>query len=148
MLDSLREDVLYGYEQNQTGIWCGLAYRYRRCAPRSRPESCFDPHRDPHGEMRGRKQWNKQAETSSFLDENRRKALYSRGWKALRQLVRMRSAVRICPAAPSENPVVSMATGFFFCLLGMVFPLVFPYESEKDSFFTTRHAFNEVIHAL
>ena len=27
-----------------------------------------------------------------------------------------------------------MATGFFFCLLGIVFPLVFPYESEKDSF--------------
>jgi len=25
-----------------------------------------------------------------------------------------------------------MATGFFFCLLGIVFPLVFPYESEKD----------------
>ena len=48
----------------------------------------------------------------------------------------------------SKNPVVSMATGFFFCLLGIVFPLVFPYESEKDSFFTTRHAFNEVIHAL
>ena len=60
----------------------------------------------------------------------------------------MRSAVRICPAAPSKNPVVSMATGFFFCLLGMVFPLVFPYESEKDSFFATRHAFNEVIHAF
>lgn len=59
------------------------------------------------------------------------------------------------PEAPGSSPgrrtksaVISMATGFFFCLLGIVFPLVFPYESEKDSFFTTRHAFNEVIHAL
>ena len=41
LLDSLREDVLYGYEQNQTGIWCGSACRWRRCAPRSRPESCL-----------------------------------------------------------------------------------------------------------
>ena len=36
--------------------------------------------------MGGRKQWNKQAATSSFLDKKRRKALYSRGWKALRWL--------------------------------------------------------------
>ena len=48
----------------------------------------------------------------------------------------------------SKNPVVSMTTGFSFCLFGEVFPLVFPYESEKNSFFTTRHAFNEVIHAF
>ena len=53
-----------------------------------------------------------------------------------------------CQHPTSKNPVVSMTTGFFFCLFGVVFPLVFPYESEKNSFFTTRHAFNEVIHAF
>jgi len=53
-----------------------------------------------------------------------------------------------CQHPTSKNPVVSMTTGFSFCLFGEVFPLVFPYESEKDSFFTTRHAFNEVIHAF
>ena len=62
----------------------------------------LDPHRDPHGETCGWKQWNKQAAASSFLDKKRRKALYSKGWKALRRLVRMRSAVRICPAAPKS----------------------------------------------
>ena len=38
-----------------------------------------------------------------FWTKKRRKALYSKGWKALRQLVRMRSAVRICPAAPKKH---------------------------------------------
>ena len=37
-----------------------------------------------------------------FWTKKRRKALYSKGWKALRWLVRMRSAVRICPAAPKS----------------------------------------------
>ena len=38
-----------------------------------------------------------------FWTKKRRKALYSKGWKALRWLVRMRSAVRICPAAPQKS---------------------------------------------
>ena len=37
-----------------------------------------------------------------FWTKKRRKALYSKGWKALQWLVRMRSAVRICPAAPKS----------------------------------------------
>ena len=37
-------------------------------------ENC-DPHRDPHGEMSGRKQWNKQAAISSFLDKKLPKSL-------------------------------------------------------------------------
>ena len=53
--------------------------------------------------MSGRKQWNKQAATSSFLDKKRRKALYSKGWKALRRLVRMRSPVQIWSAAPEQH---------------------------------------------
>ena len=73
----------------------------------------LDPHRDPHGETCGWKQWNKQAAASSFLDKKRRKALYSKGWKALRRLVRMRSAVRICPAAP-KNLETAMVLRFFF----------------------------------
>ena len=35
-----------------------------------------------------------------FWTKNRPKALYSSGWMAFERLVRMRSAVRICPAAP------------------------------------------------
>ena len=38
-----------------------------------------DPHRDPHGEMSGRKQWNKQAATSSFLDKKPPKSLVQQG---------------------------------------------------------------------
>ena len=41
-------------------------------------ENC-DPHRDPHGEMSGRKQWNKQAATSSFLDKKLPKSLVQQG---------------------------------------------------------------------
>jgi len=39
----------------------------------------FDPHRDPHGEMSGRKQWNKQAATSSFLDKKPPQSLVQQG---------------------------------------------------------------------
>jgi len=39
----------------------------------------FDPHRDPHGEMSGRKQWNKQAATSSFLDKKTPQSLIQQG---------------------------------------------------------------------
>ena len=46
-----------------------------------------------------------------FWTKNRRKALCSKGWKALRQLVRMRSAVRIRPAAP-KSPVFERKQDF------------------------------------
>jgi hypothetical protein len=39
----------------------------------------FDPHRDPHGETSGRKQWNKQAATSSFLDKKTPQSLMQQG---------------------------------------------------------------------
>ena len=39
----------------------------------------FDPHRDPHGEMSGREQWNKQAVTSSFLDKKPPESLILQG---------------------------------------------------------------------
>ena len=39
-------------------------------------------------------------ETSSFWNKNSRKALERNGWRAPNQLVRMRSAVQIRPAAP------------------------------------------------
>ena len=41
--------------------------------------SVFDPHRDPHGKMSGRKQWNKQAVTSSFLDKKPPESLILQG---------------------------------------------------------------------
>ena len=39
----------------------------------------LDPHRDPHGEMSGWKQWSKQAATSSFLDKKPPKSLVPQG---------------------------------------------------------------------
>jgi len=39
----------------------------------------LDPHRDPHGETCGWKQWNKQAATSSFLDKKLPKSLVQHG---------------------------------------------------------------------
>ena len=41
-------------------------------------ENC-DPHCDPHGETSGRKQWNKQAATSSFLDKKTPQSLIQQG---------------------------------------------------------------------
>ena len=39
----------------------------------------LDPHRDPHGETCGWKQWNKQAATSSFLDKKTPQSLVQQG---------------------------------------------------------------------
>ena len=39
----------------------------------------LDPHRDPHGKMSGRKQWNKQAATSSFLNKKTLESLILQG---------------------------------------------------------------------
>ena len=39
----------------------------------------LDPHRDPHGEMSGWKQWSKQTATSSFLDKKPPKSLVQQG---------------------------------------------------------------------
>ena len=39
----------------------------------------LDPHRDPHGEMSGWKQWSKQAATSSFLDKKTPQSLIQQG---------------------------------------------------------------------
>ena len=81
----------------------------------------LDPHTDPHGEMSGRKQWNVQAATSSFLEQKCPKALWRNGLKFPKLLVRMRSAVRICPAAPRKAPEILrfqelfFLSGFKFC---------------------------------
>ena len=39
----------------------------------------LDPHADPNAEMRRWKQWNKQAATSSFLDEKTPKSIVQQG---------------------------------------------------------------------
>ena len=72
------------------GMWI------RRYAP--------DPHRDPHGETNGRSTWSKEFPTSSFLRRKRPQSLYTNGRRAFYHLVRMRSAVRIRPAAPKRKP--------------------------------------------
>ena len=48
-----------------------------------------------------------------FCGKNARKALYTNGWRAFYHLVRMRSAVRIRPAAP-KSPVFYRKQDFFF----------------------------------
>ena len=47
-----------------------------------------------------------------FWRKKHRKALHGKGWKAFKHLVRMRSAVRIRPAAP-ENPRNHAISGIF-----------------------------------
>ena len=49
-----------------------------------------------------------------FGQKTAAKALYSKGWKALRWLVRMRSAVQICSAAPEQH-LKSNGFGCFLC---------------------------------
>ena len=52
----------------------------REMAKRNLTRRCpLDPHRDPHGETSGRKQWNKQAATSSFLDKKTPQSLIQQG---------------------------------------------------------------------
>ena len=50
-----------------------------------------------------------------FWRKKHRKALHGKGWKAFKHLVRMRSAVRIRPAAP-EKALKSSDLGAFFLL--------------------------------
>ena len=80
----------------------GLVCRCRRCAPRSRPESCLTHTVTHTGKRADGNNGTNRLRPHPFWTKNCRKTLCSRGWKALRQLVRMRSAVRICPAAPKS----------------------------------------------
>ena len=81
----------------------GLGYRCRRCAPRSRPESALTHTVTHTGKCADGNNGTNRLRPLPFWTKKRRKALYSKGWKALQWLVRMRSAVRICPAAPKKH---------------------------------------------
>ena len=48
------------------------------------PQMLCDPHADPHGETSGRKQWNKQAATSSFLERKAPESLAAQRIEALK----------------------------------------------------------------
>ena len=91
----------------------GLGCRCRRCAPRSRPESCLTHTVTHTGKRADGNNGTNRLRPHPFWTKNRRKALYSKGWKALRRLVRMRSAVRICPAAPKS--IENFGFRCFFC---------------------------------
>ena len=49
-----------------------------------------------------------------FWRKKHRKALHGKGWKAFKHLVRMRSAVRIRPAAPAQSLEPQRFWGFCF----------------------------------
>ena len=57
---------------------------------------------DPHAEMREENTWSKVFPTSFFLRQKRPQSLIYQGWKPFCHLARMRSAVRIRPAAPKS----------------------------------------------
>ena len=84
----------------------GSAYRCRRCVPRSRPESALTHTVTHTGKRADGNNGTNRLRPHPFWTKKRRKALYSKGWKALRWLVRMRSAVQFRPAAP-ESPETS-----------------------------------------
>ena len=75
---------MYGYEQNQIGIWCGSVCRCRRYAPRSRPESVLTHTVTHTGKRADGNNGTNRLRPHPFWTKNRRKALYSKGWKALR----------------------------------------------------------------
>ena len=54
-----------------------------------------------------------------FWRKKHRKALHGKGWKAFKHLVRMRSAVRIRPAAP-ENNLFLREWAVFLCVLQLL----------------------------
>ena len=91
----------------------GSAYRCRRCAPRSRLESALTHTVTHTGKRADGNNGTNRLRPHPFWTKKRRKALYSKGWKALRWLVRMRSAVRICPAAPKS--IENFGFRCFFC---------------------------------
>ena len=65
----------------------GSAYRCRRCAPRSRPKSCLTHTVTHTGKRADGNNGTNRLRPHPFWTKNRRKALYTRGWKALRWLV-------------------------------------------------------------
>ena len=71
-LKRLPESIMREKRQNEI-CW-------RNPSAASLTQRCLlDPHRDPHGETCGWKQWNKQAATSSFLDKKLPKNLVQQG---------------------------------------------------------------------
>ena len=66
-------------------------------------ENC-DPHRDPHGEMRGWKQWNKQAATSSFLDKKPPKSLAQQGLEGSTAVGKDEVGSSNLPSSSTEKP--------------------------------------------
>ncbi len=77
----------------------------------------FDPHADPHGKGLYGTNGTKECRRPHPLEQNGRKALKIKGWKAPNQLVRMRSPVQIRIAAPQNNRFSIEKAGVFFLQL-------------------------------
>ena len=73
----------------------------------------LDPHFDPYGKRADGTHGAKSFRSLPFWGKNAHKALQIKGWEDFYHLVRMRSAVRIRPAAP-RSPVFSRKQDFFF----------------------------------
>ncbi len=75
----------------------------------------LDPHFDPYGKRTGGTHGTKSFRPHPFCGKNAHKALQIKGWEDFYHLVRMRSAVRIRPAAP-KDPVFYRKQDLFLCL--------------------------------
>ena len=76
----------------------------------------LDPHRDPHGEMSGRKQWNKQAATSSFLDKKAPKSLAQQGLEGSTAVGKDEVGSSNLPSSSNEARCPARDSGFFVFL--------------------------------
>ena len=72
----------------------------------------LDPHRDPHGETCGWKQWNKQAATSSFLDKKLPKSLVQHGLEGSTALGKDEVGSSNLPSSSKISPEVIRFQGF------------------------------------
>ena len=73
----------------------------------------LDPHRDPHGEMSGWKQWSKQAATSSFWDKKLPKSLIQQGLEGS-TAVGKDEVGGSNPPSSSRKQLISSEIGCFF----------------------------------
>ena len=78
----------------------------------------LDPHRDPRGETRGWKQWNKQAVTSSFLDKKPPKSLVQQGLEGSTAVGKDEVGSSNLPSSSTETRCPARDSGFLLFSVG------------------------------
>ena len=78
----------------------------------------LDPHRDPRGETRGWKQWNKQAVTSSFLDKKPPKSLVQQGLEGSTAVGKDEVGSSNLPSSSMETRCPARDSGFLLFSVG------------------------------